>query len=173
MSVIDWTVRSATVADVEALALIGAATFLETFAGVLDGAAIVAHCAVAHSSDAYLGYLHSGGQAWLAEAEPGNAPVGYALLAQPDLAAARAGDIELKRIYVLSRLHGSGCGAVLMAAAITAGTGHNRLLLGVYAGNLRAQSFYAKQDFTKIGERRFEVGGKLYDDVVFARPLET
>lgn len=48
-----WTLVSAQADDADTLALIGAATFLETFAGVLDGAAIVAHCGVAHASGYY------------------------------------------------------------------------------------------------------------------------
>ena len=44
-------IRSCTPADAQALALVGAATFLETFAGVLDGQAIVAHCEQAHDPD--------------------------------------------------------------------------------------------------------------------------
>ena len=43
-----WTIREAGADDAAALALIGAATFLETFAGILDGDAIVAHCAAKH-----------------------------------------------------------------------------------------------------------------------------
>lgn len=168
---IDWSVRPAGEDDCDALALIGAATFLETFAGILDGAAIVAHCMTAHSTAAYRSCLREGGAAWLAELRPGAAPVGFALLTAPDLPAAEDNDIELKRIYVLSRLHGSGCGAALMNAAISGAAGHKRLLLGVYSENARAQAFYAKQGFVKIGARRFDVGGTLYDDVVFARPL--
>ena len=48
----NWEIRAAAVSDVEALALIGAATFLETFAGVLDGTAIIEHCERQHSRDA-------------------------------------------------------------------------------------------------------------------------
>ncbi len=165
-----WTVREAGTADAAALALIGAATFLETFAGILDGAAIVAHCAAQHSDAAYRAHLASGARAWLAEV-PGGAPVGFALVGRPDLDAAKAGDIELKRIYSLSRFHGSGLGAALMREAIAAAEGHRRLLLGVYAGNERALAFYRKQGFAEIGTRRFNVGGTLYDDRVLARPL--
>ena len=48
-----WTIREARTEDAAALALIGAATFLETFAGILDGDAIVGHCAAQHSEAAY------------------------------------------------------------------------------------------------------------------------
>jgi hypothetical protein len=52
-----WVLREADGADAERLALIGAATFLETFAGVLDGGAIVGHCARHHTAEAYAHYL--------------------------------------------------------------------------------------------------------------------
>ncbi|MGV1682018.1 N-acetyltransferase family protein [Sphingopyxis sp. NJF-3] len=166
-----WTIREAGEDDAAALALIGAATFLETFAGILDGAAIVAHCAAQHEAGAYRARLASGARAWLAEAQPGGAPIGFALVGKPDLDAAEEGDIELKRIYSLSRFHGSGLGAALMREAVAAADGHRRLLLGVYARNERALAFYRKQGFADIGTRRFNVGGKLYDDRVLARPL--
>jgi len=166
-----WRVREAVADDASALALIGAATFLETFAGILDGEAVVAHCAAQHNETAYRALLASGARAWIAEAQPGGAPVGFALLGRPDLAAAADGDIELKRIYSLSRFHGSGLGAALMAQAVAAAAGYRRLLLGVYARNDRALAFYRKQGFADIGTRQFNVGGKLYDDLVLARPL--
>ncbi|WP_447750959.1 N-acetyltransferase family protein [Sphingopyxis fribergensis] len=166
-----WTIREAGEDDASALALIGAATFLETFAGILDGTAIVGHCAAQHTEAAYSAYLRNGGRAWLAEAQPGRAPIGFALVGKPDLAAALDGDIELKRIYSLSRFHGSGLGAALMKQALEAAIGHRRLLLGVYAGNERALAFYRKQGFTDLGTRQFDVGGKLHDDLVLSRPL--
>ncbi|MBB6427669.1 GNAT family N-acetyltransferase [Sphingopyxis sp. JAI128] len=167
----EWTVREAGADDAPALALIGAATFLETFAAILDGDAIVAHCATQHRDAAYRACLADGGRAWIAEAQPGGAPVGYALLAKPDLDAARDGDIELKRIYSLSRFHGSGLGAALMRQALDGASGYNRLLLGVYVRNDRAIAFYRKQGFVDLATRRFNVGGKFYDDLVLARPL--
>ena len=169
MSAPAWQVRPAGPGDAAALALVGAATFLDSFAGVLDGPALVAHCAAHHSAEACRALFAKGAQAWLGEAEPGGAPVGYAMLTPPDLVLARAGDIELKRIYTLSRWHGGGLGAALMAHAITAATSHARLLLGVHVHNARAIAFYRKHGFQPIGTRHFDVGGRLYDDLVLAR----
>lgn len=166
-----WRLREAGADDAAALALVGAATFLETFAGVLDRAAIVGHCARAHTADSYARYLERGARAWLAEVDHGGAPIGYALVATPDLPGAQDGDIELKRIYTLSRFHGDGVGAALMTAAVDAAQGFRRLLLGVYAQNARAIAFYTKSGFAQIGVRQFDVGGTLYDDVVLARPI--
>ena len=58
-----------------------------------------------------------------------------------------------------------------MQRALEAAQGHRRLLLGVYAQNDRALAFYRKQGFADLGTRQFNVGGKLYDDLVLARPL--
>lgn len=171
----DWTVRQAGVEDADHLALIGSASFLETFAGLLDGDAIVDHCQREHSPAAYRDYLKAGGQAWLVEVSPGRAPVGFSLLGSTNLpgSVSDGSDIELKRIYTLSKFHGAGVGAALMQRAVGFGEqrGYNRLLLGVYAGNDRAQAFYAKQGFVKIADRQFRVGNRDYDDVVLARPL--
>ncbi len=167
-------VRRATLDDAEALALVAAASFLETFAGVLDGRAIAEHCKRAHSPTAYAEWLANPDAAlWLAEAQIGRAPVGYALLAPPDLAAATPGDLELKRIYLLGRAQGSGVGRMLMEATIAEARRRSasRLLLGVYAGNTSAIAFYQKSGFQQVGDRRFSVGGELYDDFVFALDL--
>jgi ribosomal protein S18 acetylase RimI-like enzyme len=167
----DWSLREAGAEDADALGLIGAATFLETFAGVLSGPGIVRHCARVHTGDAYRRLIEGGARAWIAELDSGRAPIGYALLATPDLAQAGPGDLELKRLYTLSRFHGSGVGAALMDVVVTAARGASRLLLGAYAGNARALAFYTRQGFERIGERQFDVGGIQYDDLVLARAL--
>jgi diamine N-acetyltransferase len=167
----DWVIRSATANDVYALSLVGSATFLDSFAGILYGDAIIRHCASQNSTERYHGYFAAGAKAWLGEAQTGRAPVAFALLTVPDLPCARDGDIELKRIYALSRYHGSGLGTALMEAAIEEAKGFDRLLLGVYRENPRAIAFYRKHGFELAGERRFEVGGTYYDDIVLARQL--
>lgn len=168
-----WRRREAGLEDAPALAIIGAATFLESFAGVIAGEAIIGHIARHHQADAYAALLQGGARAWLVEAADGGAPLGYALLGQPDLAQAQEGDAELKRIYSLSRFHGQGIGDALMAAALDAAkaAGQKRLLLGVYQGNMRALRFYEKQGFTEVGTRQFQVGPRLYDDYILARLL--
>jgi diamine N-acetyltransferase len=45
--------RTGTADDAAALSLLGQATFLEAFAGILNGPDILAHCAKAHSADVY------------------------------------------------------------------------------------------------------------------------
>ena len=168
----DFTIIEAGEADVPALALVGAATFLDGFAGRLDGPALVTHCGNHHTEAAYRTLLERGARAWIAQVQPGGAPVGYAVVSPSDLAQAEDGDLELKRIYLLSRYQGSGIAQALLEAALGGAGDASRLLLGVKDDNHRAIRFYEKQGFASIGTRQFDVGGRLYDDLVMARPMK-
>ena len=168
--------RRAGLEDAAMLAMVASATFLDGFAGVLPGEAMVAHAARHHVPEVYARYLDRAEVAvWLAVARNGGAPVGYAMLTPPDLPAetVEAGDLELKRIYALSRFHGSGVGQRLMRTALAEARarGARRVTLGVYAGNARALRFYARNGFRQIGTRQFTVGSLLCDDFVLGRPL--
>ena len=167
--------RRASPQDAAALALVAGASFLETFASVLDGADIVAHCAANSSAAAFAKWLADPASAvGIAEHEVGRAPVGYTVLSAPDLPIPTSpSDIELKRIYTLGRTHGAGLGAALMHHALDAARalGRTRVLLGVYGGNTRAHRFYEKQGFTIAGARQFLVGRTLHDDLVYARTV--
>ena len=172
----DVVVREAGEADVEALALVGAATLLETFAGILPGHAILQHSARHHTPDQYRHHLrHPTTRAWLAVTAAGNAPVGYSMLTEPDLPLddLGPGDLELRRIYLFSRFQGSGVGQELMDVAVREARARRapRLLLGVYAGNLRALRFYERNGFQQIGARQFTVGTLVCDDYVLGRSL--
>lgn len=166
------TVRQAQTGDENALALVGAATFLESYAGVVDGGAIIRHCAERHTPAVYAAALETTGHAlWLAEQAPGAAPVGYLHLTPPDLPVEiRVDDLEIKRIYVLASLHRSGLGRRFLSEAVTHARSRqtSRLLLGVYKNNDRALAFYQRMGFEQIGTRQFDVGGRIYDDWVLA-----
>jgi ribosomal protein S18 acetylase RimI-like enzyme len=169
-------IREAGLGDEQRLALVGAATFLESYAGVLPGDDIIAHCAAKHGSAVYEDWL-IGGEAriWLAEAQEGRAPIGYAVTTPPDLPLpdAGSGDAELRRIYVLHRFHKEKVGWALMKTALDAArrTGKRRMLVGVYGRNDRAIAFYKRVGFTVVGERKFQVGATVHDDLILALDL--
>lgn len=169
-------VREAGPADAPALALVGAATFLDTYSGILPSASILAHCAHHHRPEAYLAFLERPGvRIWLAEADPGGAPVGYSLLTDPDFPSEipQPGDLELRRIYLLSKFHGTGTGRRLLDRALEGAraAGAGRLLLGVYPHNHRAIAFYRRAGFEQVGHRTFRVGASEFYDPVFALSL--
>jgi ribosomal protein S18 acetylase RimI-like enzyme len=165
--------RRCVAGDADGLSLIGAATFLEAFAGVLEGEDILKHCRVQHAPERYAGWLAQDAYR-LCLAELKGAPVGFAVLSPPDLPVAlTTDDIELKRIYLLHRFQGSGLGRRLMdwSIAQARAMGKKRLLLGVKADNTTALAFYERVGFERIGERKFLVGSMWCDDYLLARPL--
>jgi ribosomal protein S18 acetylase RimI-like enzyme len=162
--------------DEVALSLIGQATFLETFAGILYGQDILLHCARQHASEKYATWLNDPASTlWIAETEPGQAPVGYLVLTTPDLPTADLSpdDIEVKRVYLLHRFHGGGIGSRLMEEARkhAIARGHRRLLLGVYGRNTAAIQFYEKLGYRRVGERSFKVGENIYQDLILGLAL--
>jgi len=172
----DIKIRLCAAGDEEALSLIGQATFLETFAGVLGGRDILSHCVTAHATETYRGWLTDPSyKLWVAEINPGSAPVGFMVVgpAQLPLPDISERDLEIKRIYLLHPFQGGGMGKRMISAAKE--HAHtclaNRLLLGVYAHNESAISFYERAGFQKLGTRKFNVGGRDYDDCIMGLSL--
>jgi len=184
------TLRAATPADAPALALVGAATFLEAYTWMLPGADIVAFCAEHQTAAAYAKYLSQPTTRITLALAGADVPVGFTLVCAPELPSIETlpGDIELKRIYLFSRFRSSATpvlddagqpiaglrgGQALLNAAIAdaRGLGAKRLLLGTNAGNQRAIAFYRRNGFEEIGTRTFVVGEQHCCDLIFALTL--
>lgn len=171
----EFRIRRAGKGDAETLSHIGAATFIESYTEIINRADMIAHCTRQHSRAVYDAYLADPATfVCIAEYSATGAPVGYAINCPPDLPVAlQVRDVELKRIYAFSRFHGAGIGRGLMLASIQDARqrGAPRLLLGTYQDNHRAIAFYRRHGFDLIGKRQFQVGSKLFDDIVMAKPL--
>lgn len=168
--------RQAVRGDEGKLSLVGGASFLESFANDHDGDAVVKFVEETHSRDYYAAILADPAcDTWLVEEAVG-APVGYAILQPAKLPFTDpATDIELKRIYVMSKWHGSGWGAKLFQAVEDKAhaRGAQRLVLSVYIKNLRAQTFYQNRGFVQVGKWEFE-GFEQTDaseDFIYAKTL--
>nr|WP_218036130.1 GNAT family N-acetyltransferase [Sphingobium sp. 15-1] len=167
--------RRAEARDAAALSLLGGATFLASFAHDHPGDALIAHVRDAHGEAYYAAALADPGQTVLIGETPLGAPVGYALLMPPALPVERRdGDLELKRIYLLSGWQGGGNGAALLALVMEEARrrGAKRLLLAVHEANQGAQRFYARHGFVEVGETVFMVGDAPFRDLIYAAPLE-
>jgi ribosomal protein S18 acetylase RimI-like enzyme len=83
------------------------------------------------------------------------------------------GSKELWRFYVDKAWHGHGVAATLMDAAKQRARrrGASSLWLGVWERNARAQAFYRKQGFSKVGNQVFVVGSDPQTDDVLLCPL--
>ena len=168
--------RQAALGDEGKLSLVGGASFLESFANDHDGNAVVDFVEETHSRAYYAALLANPKcVTWLVEEAVG-APVGYAVVQPAKLPFTDgATDVELKRIYVLSKWHGGGWGTKLYQAvedeACTRGA--TRLVLSVYVKNYNAQKFYQKRGFVEVGRWEFE-GFEQTDaseDFIYAKDL--
>lgn len=168
-------IRRAGLDDAAALSMIGAASFLESYAHMIGVADIIAHVGAKNSADAWRRFAQDPGNAiWIAELPETTAPVGYALLTEPDLPIEpRDGDIELRRIYLLSKWQGGGLGRRLIETAIghARAAGKRRFLIGVAGDNDGAIGFYRRIGCEQIGTRQFQVGDTLFDDLIVGMDL--
>ena len=172
MTPVIW--RKAGVDDADALALLGSATFLATFAFDHPGQPMIEHLRQEHSAAYYAAALCDPAIDILLGETPLGAPIGYAMVtpaAHPGLQ--QAGDIELKRIYLLGPWQGGGNGKDLLDRVfeVTEKRGAKRLLLSVYEKNVRAIGFYERAGFGAIGETVFMVGPVPFRDLVYARNM--
>ncbi len=169
----EYKLRIGIPGDEEKFGLIGTASFLEAYAGFLEGSDLMHFCKVQHSVEQYAHWLHSPDYS-LCLAEVKGSPVGYSVLCPPDLPMETTpDDIELKRIYLLHRFQKTGIGSALMSWSIerSQALGKKRLLLGVNAENDKALAFYARHGFIKAGVRKFQVGKMICDDDILGRNL--
>ena len=172
MTPVIW--RAANAYDAEALAYLGAATFMATFAFDHPGQPLMEHLRQEHSAAYYAAALRDPATDILLGETPLGAPIGYAMVtpaAHPKLQ--QDGDIELKRIYLLGPWQGGGYGKDLLdlVFALTEKRAAKRLLLSVYEKNVRAIGFYERAGFAAIGETIFMVGPVPFRDLVYARNI--
>lgn len=81
---------------------------------------------------------------------------------------------ELSKIYVLPTAHGGGVARQLLEAGVEVARsiGAAAIWLGTNQQNVRAQRFYEKSGFRRIGTKRFYVGDHWEDDFVFELVLD-
>lgn len=164
------TIRRCVPGDEQALAMVGQATFLESLAGYVSGADILAHCQYLHSPLVYSQWLHQPEMSiWLAETQPGAAPVGYLVMGpaeddHPD------GAVRIRRVYLLHRFQGMKIGRRLMDAALAQARirAARRAVLHVYIKNLGGLAFHHRYGFSIAGARNYRVNGVDYDNHIMA-----
>jgi ribosomal protein S18 acetylase RimI-like enzyme len=169
-------VRRATPADAEALAALGAETFVDTFGHLYPPDDLAAFLAEAHGIDRARSDLADPARGvWLAET--GGRAVGYALAGACELPhpQVRPGDGELKRLYLRREAQNGGLGARLFAAALAwlQQEGPRTVWIGVWSENHGAQRFYARRGFETVGEYGFRVGGTVDREFILRRTVES
>ncbi|HBN54540.1 MAG TPA: GNAT family N-acetyltransferase [Stenotrophomonas sp.] len=167
------SIRRATPDDAALLCALAERTFVETFGHLYPPQDLADYLAGAYPPDQQRRQLESGDYAaWLLEVE-GEA-VGFAFAGPCGLphAEVRAGDGELKRLYVLRGHQNGGWGGQLFAQAERwlLEAGPRTLWIGVWSENPGAQRFYARHGFDKVGEYEFPVGRTRDREFILRRP---
>lgn len=158
-------IRRAEPADAPRLSALANRTFIETFVEDLqipypeaDLGGFLAHANSLEAMERRIG--DPAITAWVAEAA--GELIGYAIAGPADLdfPGVQPADGMLYRLYLLRSRRGQGLAQRLMdeAMAWLASTHGPNPWLVVFNGNLRAQRFYARYGFEKVGECDYPVG---------------
>lgn len=170
-------VRKATPDDAALLHEIAAATFPLACPPDADPVSIRGFIAEILSTAAFDAYLADPGRE-LFIAEVDRAAAGYAMVVHadptdPDVVASLTVGVtsELSKLYVLEIHHGAGVSVALVKAVVRASVARGSIAvwLGVNEQNERANRFYEKNGFTKVGTKRFRLGARLENDFVRER----
>lgn len=168
----DLLIRRATLADADALAAIGAATFVETFAHLYPPEDLEPFLAQAYGPQRTRDDLtHPRKASWLVE-DAGQV-VGYATAGVCDLPHAEVGpdSFELKRFYMLKERQNGGIGGRLWTTVLDWMQAQDPadLWIGVWSENHGAQRFYLREGFEKVGEYGFKVGATVDREFILKR----
>lgn len=176
MSEINLKIRRGVVADAETLQPLAVKIFNDAFAAnpLNEPEDMRAYIAEAFSleqtrrelADANLTFF-------IAEIE--GEMIGYAKLQENSTedCVSDAHPIELARLYVLQDFHGRGIAERLMneCFAIAEKKNYETMWLGVWEHNFRAQRFYEKLGFVRVGSHVFQLGKDAQTDWVMEKKI--
>ncbi|MGK2887397.1 GNAT family N-acetyltransferase [Rhodococcus sp. BGS-1C] len=173
------TVEPAGLWDAEQLADVAADTFPLACPPGTSRESIEAFVDEVLSNERFGEYLNDPSRTILA-ARVDDAIVGYAMAvhgAPSDPAIgpllAHSPTMELSKLYVMPGHHGSEVSTELMKSVLASAVerGCAGVWLGVNQENVRAQKFYAKNGFERVGTRDFAVGGVVHTDYIMEKAL--
>ena len=162
-------IEDAVAADAPLLAGLAARTFFEAFAADNDPEDMRRHLAESYTPELHLAEITNPAiDTLLVRPGGGGAPIAYVQLRADHVSdgVPAEGSIELWRFYVDKPWHGAGVAHALMAAAKARARrrGAVTMWLGVWERNARAQAFYGKHGFRKVGNHIFVVGSDPQTD---------
>jgi diamine N-acetyltransferase len=172
------TIRTALPEDAAGLAAVAAVTFPLACPPHTTDEAKAHFIATVLSPERFAEYLADPSRRLVIAEDENGLPVGYTMVilgepADDDVrgAISTRPTAELSKCYVLAGHHGEGVAGRLIAASIQAAAeaGAQGMWLGVNEENARAQRFYGKHGFERVGAKRFLVGERWEDDWVMER----
>ncbi|HEY8282614.1 MAG TPA: GNAT family N-acetyltransferase [Leifsonia sp.] len=174
------TIRRAQPSDAAVLAGVAAATFPLACPPHTTEDAQAEFIRTVLSEERFAEYLADTSRVLLIAVDSASGAIGYTMvnLGEPADEDVRAAirirpTSELSKCYVLPGHHGAGVARELMTVSLEAAAeaGASGMWLGVNEENAKAQRFYGKNGFERVGAKRFLVGDRLEDDWVMERRL--
>jgi ribosomal protein S18 acetylase RimI-like enzyme len=167
-------IRPAVLDDAAALAELGRRTFTDAFGATNTPDDLTAFLDATYSEALQREELASPSLTYFV-AEHDGLPVAFALLRRdhPSPCVDDPTAVEMQRLYVDRRWHGTGLAQALMHHCLheAAAGGAGAIFLGVWEQNARALRFYAAQGFEPVGQQVFVVGSDPQTDIVMRRRL--
>jgi ribosomal protein S18 acetylase RimI-like enzyme len=171
----DVTVRAASIDDAAALAEFAARVFAEVFGPGNDEADMASYLAEAFGPEIQRAEIAAPGAIVLIAESRGGGMAGYLHIAASATPAGVTGEnaVELKRLYVEPALHSRGAGKALLDEGLSRAraSGAATVWLGVWEHNTRAQKFYRREGFERVGEHTFLLGSDPQTDWIMQRAL--
>ena len=166
-----FALRSAQPLDAAPLAALASRTFQETFEGLYPEEDLQAFLFSAYGEDHQAKELADPlWRTFVLASEDRLLGFAQLVMDSPLHGKVPDGAAELRRIYVLREAIGQGLGARLLERVLeeTRAAGAPALWLGVWEHNDRAQAFYRKYGFSRVGEHTFMVGSRADTDHLLA-----
>lgn len=169
-------IRAAAAADADALSEFAERVFDEVFGPTNDPGDMASYLAEAFAPHIQRAEITGAGSVVLLAEEPGTgALAGYLHIAPADTPPCVSGPspVELKRLYVDPAKHGRRIGKRLLdeGLARARGAGAATVWLGVWEHNTRAQAFYLREGFRRVGEHDFMLGSDRQTDWIMQRSI--
>ena len=158
-----------------ALSELAARTFSETFGHLYPPEDLDAFLIKSYAVDALAAQVGDASQFWQLAMDDDGQALGYLHCGPVGLPHAEADPSshgELKRIYVASQAQGMGLGKQLLKVSVdwmAATYGNAPQWIGVWSGNVKAQTLYQSHGFERVGEYKFAVGKTLDDEFILRR----
>ena len=168
-------IRPATAGDAATLAEFAERVFDEVFSPGNDEGDMASYLNEAFGPDKQRAEITAPGSIVLLAEDASGALTGYLHIYPTPVPECVRGpaSVELKRLYVEPARHSRGLGKRLLEDGLARAnaTGAKAVWLGVWERNVRAQHFYQREGFTRVGEHDFHLGSDRQTDWIMERTL--
>jgi len=173
MTEVDFTIRGATLNDVQLLQEVGLKAFVDTFGPYNTAANMNAYVAEHYTTSRITKEINTPANEFILIFDS-DVCAGYAKLREGETPNGLSGSsIEIERLYAVQEYIGKKVGQTLMNACVDRARkkGFETVWLGVWEKNERAKKFYSNNGFEKFGDHAFMLGDDEQTDWLMKKEI--